>query len=168
MKPAEPQLVASVRAMLPDYRAVGMLFGEVYEAIGSQVSEALGPHPGEGGQTLVVWYNTEFKERDVDGAAAFLLRCRVPERGRMHVHELPAAVMAATIHHGPYMTIGEAHEAVIRWIAANGYRIAGPEREIYLYNQTPVLQDDPSYVTEIQYPIATAANGKEKGEHPRR
>ena len=166
VKPVEPQLVASVRAMLPNFRAVGMLFGEVYEATGSQVPEALGPHPGEGGQTLVVWYNTEFKEQDVDGAAAFLLRCRVPDRGRMRVHELPAAMMAATIHHGSYMTIGEADEAVIRWIAANGYRIAGPEREVYLYNQMPVRQDDPSYVTEIQYPIAKAANGSEKGEHP--
>ncbi len=162
VKVVEPQLIAAVRTILPTHSAVGALFGEVYEAIGTQVAEALGPHPGEGGQTLALWYDAEFKETDVDGAAAFLLRCRVPERGRMRVHELPAETMAATIHHGPYQTIGDAHEAVIRWIEANGYRIAGPEREVYLYNRMPIRQDDPSYVTEIQYPIEKAASGSEK------
>jgi hypothetical protein len=29
------------------------------------VGEALGPHPGEGGQTLVLWYDNEYKECDV-------------------------------------------------------------------------------------------------------
>ena len=159
LKQVEPQLVASVRAILPNHSAVGSLFAEVYEAIGSHVDDALGPHPGEGGQTLVLWYDDEFKERDVDGAAAFILRGRVPDSGRMHVHELPAATMAATVHHGSYNTIGEAHEAILRWIEANGYRIVGPDREIYLYNTMPIRLDDPSYVTEIQYPVEKDVNG---------
>ena len=125
----------------------------VYEALGPHVSEALGPHPEEGGQTLVLWYDSEFKAQDVDGAAAFMLRCRVPESGRMRVHELPAATMAATVHHGSYNTIGEAHEAILTWIEANEYQIAGPDREINLYHTMPIRLDDPSYVTEIQYPV---------------
>lgn len=153
LKQVQPLLVAFVRTILPNHAAVGVLFGEVYEAIGPHVAEALGPHPGEGGQTLVLWYDTEFKESQVDGAAAFILRCRVPEQGRMQVHELPAATMAATIHHGSYETIGEAHAAILRWIEANGYRIVGPDREINLYNSPPIRQDDPSYITEIQYPV---------------
>src|SRR5262249_7012909 len=111
LKQVEPLLIASIRAILPGHDAVGALFSEVYDAIGTHVAEALGPHPGEAGQTLVLWYDTEFKERDVDGAAAFILRCRVPDRGEMHVEELPAAMMATTVHHGAYNTIGEAHEA---------------------------------------------------------
>ena len=157
LKPVKPLLIASVRAILPSHSAVGGLFGEVYEAIGPHVSEALGPNPGEGGTTLALCYDTEFKECDVDAAAAFMLRCRVPERGRMQVHELPAATMAATVHHGSYQTIVEAHAAILRWIEANGYRIIGPDREIYLYNATPIRLDDPSYVTEIQYPVEKAA-----------
>jgi DNA-binding transcriptional MerR regulator len=159
LKQVKPQLVASIRAILPDHHAVGLLFGEVYEAIGAHVSEALGPNPEEGGQTLVLWYDTEFKAHDVDGAAAFMLRCRVPDRGRMRVHELPAATMAATVHHGSYTTIGEAHEAVITWIEANGYRIIGPDRELNLYHTMPIRLDNPSYVTEIQYPVEKAVNG---------
>src|SRR5262245_42710668 len=77
LKHVEPLLVASVRAILPNHSAVGALFGEVYAAIGSHVGEALGPRPEDGGQTLVLCYDTEFKETGVDGAAAFMLRCRV-------------------------------------------------------------------------------------------
>lgn len=153
LKRVEPLLVASVRAILPNHGVVGSLFGEVYEAIAPYVEEALHPRPEDGGQTLVLWYDTEFKERDVDGAAAFMLRCRIPERGRVKVHELPAATVAATIHHGPYNTIGEAHEAVFTWIEANGYRIAGPDRELNLYHTMPIRRDNPSYITEIQYPV---------------
>jgi DNA-binding transcriptional MerR regulator/predicted transcriptional regulator YdeE len=153
LKHVEPLLVASVRAILPDHSAVGSLFGEVYQAIGSHVGQALGPNPEHGGQTLVLCYDTEFKEHGVDGAAAFMLRCRVPESGRMHVHELPAATMATTVHHGSYNTIGEAHEAILRWIEANRYRIVGPDRELNLYHSMPIRRDDPSYVTEIQYPV---------------
>jgi effector-binding domain-containing protein len=156
VKDVEPRLVASARAILPNHQAVGALFVEVYEALGEHVRDALGPHPGEGGQTLVLWYDTEHKEQDVDGAAAFFVRRRAPDNGRVHVHELPAATMASTIHHGTYDTIGEAHAAIITWIHAHGYRIAGPDREVYIYNRSPIRQDDPSYVTEVQYPIEEA------------
>jgi DNA-binding transcriptional MerR regulator len=156
LKRVEPLLVASVRAILPNHSASGALFGEVYEALGPCVSEALGPHPEQGGQTLVLWYDAEHKEQGVDGAAAFMLRCRVPERGRMKVHELPAATMAATVHHGDYNTLGQAHEAILLWIEANGYRIVGPDRELNLYHTMPIRLDDPSYVTEIQYPVEKA------------
>lgn len=153
LKTVEPLLIASVRTILPSHGVVGSLFGEVYEGIVPHVHEALGPHPGEGGQTLVLWYDTEHKDEGVDGAAAFILRCPVPNKGRMKVEELPAALMAATVHHGPYNAIGDAHEAVLKWIEANRYRIVGPDREVYLYNRPPIRRDDPTYVTEIQYPV---------------
>jgi DNA-binding transcriptional MerR regulator len=159
LKHVEPLLVASVRTILPDHSVVGSLFGEVYEAIGSHVNKALGPNPEEGGQTLVLWYDTEFKEHDVDGAAAFMLRCAVPENGRMCVHELSAYTMASAIHHGSYNTINQAHEAVHTWIEANGYRIVGPDRELNLYHTMPIRRDNPSYVTEIQYPVEKVING---------
>jgi effector-binding domain-containing protein len=165
LKHVEPLLVASVRAILPKHSAVGALFGEVYEALGRHVGEALGPHPEQGGQTLVLWYDNEHQEHDVDGAAAFMLRCRVPDSGRMRVHELGAATMAATVHHGSYTTIGEAHEAILTWIEANGYRIVGPDRELNLYHTMPIRQDDPSYVTEIQYPVEKAIYKEKHHDH---
>jgi DNA-binding transcriptional MerR regulator len=156
LKDVEPLLVALVRATLPNHSAVGALFGEVYEAIRPWVADALFPRPEDGGQTLVIWYDAEFKESDVDGAAAFMLRCRVPESGRVRVQELPAATMATTVHHGSYDTIGRAHAAVLTWIEANGYRVAGPDRELNLHHTMPIRLNNPSYVTEIQYPVERA------------
>lgn len=157
LKRVEPLLIASVRAILPNHGAVGSLFGEVYQAIGAHIGEALHPQPENGGQTLVLCYDTEFKETDVDAAAAFMLRRPVPESGRMRVHELPAVTVAAALHHGPYSSIGQAHTAIFVWIEANGYRIAGPDRELNLYHTTPIRLDDPSYITEIQYPVEKAS-----------
>jgi hypothetical protein len=48
----------------------------------------------------------------------------------------------------------KAHHAALKWIEANGYKVVGPNREVYLYNTNPVRQDDPSYVTEVQFPVA--------------
>jgi DNA-binding transcriptional MerR regulator/effector-binding domain-containing protein len=156
LKPVVPLLVAEVRAILPKHSDSGSLFSEVYEAIRPYVNEALHPNPDQGGQTLVLWYDTEYKETDVDGAAAFMLRCRIPQTGRVKVYELPAAMMASAVHHGSYATIGKAHEAVLRWIEANGYRIVGADRELNLFHTMPITLDNPTYVTEIQYPVEKA------------
>jgi effector-binding domain-containing protein len=64
------------------------------------------------------------------------------------------AEVAAVIHHGPFNTLSEAYEAILKWIEANGYRINGSSREIYL--KTPAElgdQNDPSTVTEVQFPV---------------
>jgi effector-binding domain-containing protein len=149
----EPLLVAMVRTILPSHEMIGSLFAEVYEALGKHKESAIAANPGENGNTLVLWYDTEFKDVDVEGAAAFVLRHAVPSAGRMQVVELSAQTMAATIHHGSYDTIGVAHNAVLSWIDANGYRVVGADREVTLFNRPPLRRDDESYVTEIQYPV---------------
>jgi len=148
LKHVDPQLIASVRAILPEHNVISPLYAEVYAA--------LGPYASEAGLTLAIWYDEEYREHDVDGAAAFLLRSRVPESGRMRVHTLPAATIATTVHQGSYNTLIEAHEAILKWVEANGYRIVGPSRELYLHNTMPIRHDDPSYVTEIQFPVEKA------------
>ena len=66
---------------------------------------------------------------------------------------LPAVTVASVVHHGPLQRLPEAYTAVVGWIEAQGYRIAGPNRELYVHYSVPARQDDPSYVTEIQFPI---------------
>jgi DNA-binding transcriptional MerR regulator len=149
LKPVETLLVASVRATLPEHNNISPLYAEVYAAFGSDA--------GEAGQTLAIWYDEDYKAHNVDGAAAFMLRSRIPESGRMQVHELPAATMATTIHHGSYNTLIKGYEAILKWIEPKGYQVVGPSREIYLYNTMPVNHDDDSYVTEIQFPVENAA-----------
>ncbi len=156
VKQMEPQLIALVRATVPNHAMVGLLFSELYQALGEQANAALGAKGIEPGQSMVLWYDAEYKTYNVDGAAALVLRHRVPDQGNMEVVELPACTMATTIHHGSYDTLHKAHEALLLWIDSNGYEIVGPEREVYLYNTQPVRRDDPSYITEIQYTVEPA------------
>jgi effector-binding domain-containing protein len=70
--------------------------------------------------------------------------------------ELPGAEqMACLVHEGSYETVGGTYGQLMKWIEANGYRVTGPCREVYL--QGPESGGDPStYVTEIQFPVEKA------------
>src|SRR5579864_8428056 len=134
IKQVEPQLVASVRDTLPGYPAVGRLFDEVYGFLARS---------GVNGLTALgaaIWHDNEYKTSDIDGEAAVFLKQPVPESGRVRVYELPAATMASVVHKGAYNAFSQAYEAIGRWIDANGYRITGPNREVYLYCTQPVRQ----------------------------
>lgn len=80
----------------------------------------------------------------------------IPEGERVKERELPAVEeMACIIHQGSYETIGGTYGQLMAWIEANGYRMAGPVREVYV--QGPESGGDPStYVTEIQLPVEKA------------
>jgi effector-binding domain-containing protein len=69
------------------------------------------------------------------------------------VQTLPAVkTLACTIHNGPFVTLGEAYNAIGKWITDNSYRIVGPCREVYLHAKENGDQNDPNTVTEIQFP----------------
>ena len=144
IKNVEPQLVASIRDTLPNYQHVGGLFEELYTYLQHYRADGLG---------VAIWHDEGYKASNIDSEAAVYLKNRVPETERIKVCELPPAQMASVVHHGPYNTLGEAYDAALHWIEANGYKVVGPNREVYLYNTNPVQQDDPSYVTEIQFPV---------------
>ena len=60
--------------------------------------------------------------------------------------------MAFLVRNGPYDDFTEAYQALMAWIEENGYRITGPNREIYL--QGPQSDAPPAeYVVEIQFPV---------------
>jgi effector-binding domain-containing protein len=118
------------------------LFGELYGYLGPLGAAGLGGS---------LWHDGEFKESDVDGEAIAFLSRPVPEGGRVKVYELPGATVASLVHRGPYRAIDQAYASLMSWIEANGYRLTGPDRELYLKGGAD--PDDPSYVTEIQQPV---------------
>lgn len=151
LKQVDAQLVASVRDTLASYSEVGHLFDEIYGYLGRF---------GINGLTstgAAIWHDDEHKTSNIDGEAAVFLKSPVPASERVRVYELPAATMASVIHKGAYNKFSQAYEAFGRWIEANGYTVVGPNREIYLECSQPVRQDDESYVTEIQFPVARKA-----------
>lgn len=73
----------------------------------------------------------------------------------LHPQTLPAVeAMACTIHHGAFTGLISGFTALIGWVDANGYTIAGPDREIYHRMPQPGQYDsDPQAVTELQIPV---------------
>jgi effector-binding domain-containing protein len=144
--PAQP--VASIRDHV-SIPGIGRLFGEVFGYLGQRGIGPAGPPVG-------IFYDEEFGEQDQDVEIAVPVSESVTESERVKTHELPAVEkMACIIHEGSYETVGGAYGQLMAWVEANGYRIAGPCREVYL--QGPESGDDSStYVTEVQLPVEKA------------
>jgi DNA-binding transcriptional MerR regulator len=146
IKQVSAQAIASVRDNVTT-EGIGQLFGELFGYLGQL---GLGP----AGPPIGIYYNEEFREdATIDTEIAAPVAGKVPEGGRVKVRELPGVDQAASIIHvGGYEDIGGTYSQLLKWIEANGYRIAGPIREVYV--QGAELGRDPStYVTEVQLPV---------------
>lgn len=148
LKRVEPVLVASVRGVIPSYPEQGHLWDRLERALQQQ-----GVHPS--GACFTVYHQDE---PEIDAEVCEPLPGPFSAHVPVQVHMLPAAeTMAATLHHGPFTTLGEAYAALLNWVEGNGYRICGPGRELYLKPPaTPGNQSDPETLTEIQFPVTRA------------
>jgi len=160
IKKMEPITVAGVRDVIPTYADIGGLFGEVESYV---AQHGLKPT----GACMAIYYDDEYRERDVDAEAAFPIASGVsaPASERVKVHQLPGyEEMACTIHQGSYDGLMGAYQALMKWIEVNGYRIIAPCREVYLramssskpspdYDQAHQAADPSEYITEIQMPV---------------
>ncbi|MGE5551008.1 MAG: MerR family transcriptional regulator [Bacteroidota bacterium] len=148
LKKIPAQRVAAVRRNIPDYGHLGELYGELFGCLGRSGARPTGP-------TIAIYHDPEFKEQNPDVEAAIPVAGDLPDGGAVRIRELPAAEMASTIYQGKYEEIGNGYNAVMAWLEPNGYRLAGPIREVYL--RGPGDTQDPSqYVTEIQAPVEKA------------
>jgi effector-binding domain-containing protein len=150
VKKVEPQLVAAMRGILPNYGEVGQFYGEIF----THLAKKLIFKPSN--PTILICYDTEYKEKDVDVEVAVPIKKAVSGSDKVQVYEMPGLEQAAcTIYKGPYEGISEAYKAIMSWTQANGYIIAGPDREIYLASPYDTKDAD-KYVTEIQFPVKKA------------
>jgi effector-binding domain-containing protein len=69
---------------------------------------------------------------------------------KVKVYELPPTQVAAVVHQGNFADFTQGHAALLEWIDANGYKIVGPYREIYIRHDHRQLADT---TTEIQFPV---------------
>jgi len=146
IKKVEPQRIASVRDVIPSYPEQGHLWQELETVMVQGKIKSTGP--------CLTLYHTDEPKIDAEVCEPIAEDLSLPKNTRVQTRELPAAEVAAVIHHGPFNTLSESYEALLKWIEANGYQINGPGREIYL--QPPAeggSQTDPDTVTEIQFPV---------------
>ena len=147
IKSAEATKVASVRSVIPQPSDQGKLWEELGGYLALQKVRPTGP-------CFSLYYDEEFKEHDWDIEVCEPLEGEVAATKRVKVYSLPAVSnTACVVHHGPFTAIGQAYEALMKWIGENGYHIVGPAREVYLREAKNGDQNDPSTVTEIQLPV---------------
>jgi DNA-binding transcriptional MerR regulator len=153
----EPQLMATLRRIVPDDDELHLLFEEVETYVACHNARADRP-------PLMIYHDGEYREQDLDVEVAIPLRMRIPGAEPVRVRELPGCdSMACLVHAGSYDTIGVASGALLAWSEANGYQIAGPSREVYLRFSASGLDislptaylahDSADWVTELQLPI---------------
>lgn len=144
--------VAAIACGLED--SISLAFEELEAFVGAQAARAEAP-------PLAVFDEAG----DQAGAlVAVPVRGHWTPGGRVQVLELPAVEsMACVVFHGSYEGIHAAGQALLNWIAANGYDITGPSREVYLRfgaqqdgYRLPEAYLAPAagdFVTELQIPV---------------
>ena len=81
----------------------------------------LGEYPV--GAPFVAYYNMDMQDLDME--IGFPVSKPLPDRGEIKSSALPAGKIAATMHIGPYDTVGPAYEALTQYAQANGYAPSG-------------------------------------------
>ena len=144
IKRVDPVLAATVRDVIPSYPEQGHLWDELESFL---AHHKIKPQ----GSCFTIYYTDE---PDIDTEVCEPVSSSIPEDPKVNERQLPGVdTMATVVHKGPFISIGEAYTAIIKWIEANDYQINGPAREVYLRPATNGSQTDPETVTEIQFPV---------------
>lgn len=148
VKEVSPILVAMIRATAPTQADLPAMFnqsfGQTWAHVGQQGAAA-------GSTSISIYYDEEWTGRDIQVGAAVPLSREIAATDAIAVTSLPAAMMATTTHVGPFRFLSQAFDALAQWLSAEGYKIVGPCREIYLSGNPQGDQSD--CVTEVQFPV---------------
>lgn len=157
LREIEPQLVATRREVAPDDDRITYMFEELERHVDRFNARADKP-------PITIYHDPEYRDENIDAEVAVPLKMAIPGSDEVRVIEMPRIAQAAcVVHTGNYATIYQAYNALLNWIEANGYRMTGPIREVYLgYSAeglgfelppTYLAKDSNQFVTELQLEI---------------
>jgi effector-binding domain-containing protein len=75
------------------------------------------------------------------------------EEGGVKIKELEKGPFASLTYSGPIEKIPEAYQTVLKWIEENGYKVAGPIREVYHKGIGEVGGSPQESLVELQLPV---------------
>ncbi|MCD6040668.1 MAG: hypothetical protein K0R40_271 [Burkholderiales bacterium] len=153
---AEPgRRLLSLRQTVPSFADGVRLIGELAARVPRLVPA------GVLGQLVVIAHAQEFEAEDLDVEFGFFLESalsapvRLPDGRRLEARDLPPVERLATcVRVGPPQDAHLTTARLAQFIEANGYRICGPNRELFLQRPSPEGMD--SAVVEMQFPVETA------------
>jgi DNA-binding transcriptional MerR regulator len=157
IKNVSAQRYLSLREVLPSTDTALSIMREIIQVIPACVSnETLGHF------TTVVHSETlESDQLDIELGVVLdsidEMVVTLPSERVMTVHTLPAvALMATVVRVGGFENNCQSYGTIGLWVEDNGYRIAGPGREVLI--QPPQTDNLDEMVTEIQFPVEPARN----------
>lgn len=146
IKKIDPQRIIGKRAVLPTYYHIHELFTAVCDPLRNVKLNF-------SGSALAIYYDCEYREKDVDVEVAVPVQTSDTEVAGFEVKELPGIDEAAClVHKGSYENLHLAYSTLMKWVEDNAYEIAGPDREVYLTNPDECSNPE-DYVTELQLPV---------------
>jgi len=147
LKNAPAMLVASRRVTVPTNDQVPQYldaaYMEIYSYIHKQGAKQTGPH-------FTLWHSPSDVYENEDVEAIVPIDRALNGTDGVKVYELPSTQVAAVVHQGHFEDFQQGHAAILEWIDANGYQIAGPYREIYIKHDRAELFDS---TTEVQFQV---------------
>lgn len=147
LKPAPTLRVLGIRDQLSRPGEVSRLLSELAGHL-----QRYNLTPEASNPALAVYYDVEYNEQRIDVEAAVPVSKSLPNTPRASVHELAGCeMMACTIYEGAHELLNDAYQALFTWIERSGYRVAGPNREVYLQ---AISANHPAPVTELQFPVS--------------
>ncbi len=152
LKTVPSTLVAARRVTIPRNDEAPVYLGAAFTEVSDHVK---GQGAKETGPCLAVWHQAAAVRADEEADAAVSIDRPIPRTDRVTVYALPPVRVASVVHHhqGESDDFTHGHAALLTWIDANGYRIVGPYREVYINHDQ---SDATDVATEIQYPVDTA------------
>ena len=146
IKRVEPILVASLRATITDFDAMGPMWEELNDYIENAGVKKIIP-------CMTLYHNGWDTTTGVDVEVIEPVAKTFAGNDRIQVYELASVEkMACVVHNGPFSTIAQTYHSITQWIAENGYKLDGPAREIYHKGEWATANPE-EYVTEIQFPL---------------
>lgn len=143
-----PRTVASLRDVIPDYRAEGRLWERLMAGL-----PGVGAVPAADALSVAVFHDDDVVEHDADVEVQLDVAAPFESAGDVRCVEVPEITVACGRLHGPYEGIPVATEAIGRWITENGYRVDGPMFDVYVVS--PMEAPDPAgWVTDVCVPVA--------------
>ncbi|HUH98644.1 MAG TPA: MerR family transcriptional regulator [Anaerolineales bacterium] len=150
LKTAPAMTVTTCRVTIPANDQVPKYLGSAY----AKVEEYLRKQGvKDNGLCLAFWHSPADVHENEAAEAVIQVDRLLPGAEQVKVYELPPTLVASVVHHGNFEEFTQGHTALLEWMDANGYRIIGPYREIYIKHDKANLSDT---TTEIQYPVEKA------------
>jgi effector-binding domain-containing protein len=155
LRPEPARRLLSIRRTVASFPDGMRLIGELSELVRSVVgSPALG-------QFVAIAHTTEFEPENLDVEFGFFLEAevgggvRLPDGRTLTVRDVaPLEQIAACVRIGLPQTAHLTTARIGQFIESNGYRICGPNREVFL--ERPHRDRMEESVVEMQFPVEKA------------